>query len=118
VSDYNSIYFPHENTGVKLKSRPIREVEQELADLSSFDFEGAINASRSELPEESPVSDTPVYIKKYRVPTVEGENHLEAEIEFSEVYSVMDAQGHYFIAEDDDAARYIPDSVSSGFYKF
>lgn len=110
----NITYLPEENTGLRLKGESIREIEYRLSNYSALHSTGYRSASRSDLPDNSIVPETTVYIQEYEMPHFEGDNHLNPEPDTGNIYSVAGLDAHYFVA-DEEVSHLLPE-FNSDFY--
>lgn len=115
MDDSNIAYFPEENTGLELKGEAIQEIESGLGDYSVLGYSGYRHASREDLPDNSIVPETTVYIQEYEIPHFEGEDPLNPEPDTANIYSVAGLEAYYFIAEE-EVSRHLPE-FDSDFYE-
>ncbi len=114
MTDPVEVFFPEENTGLRLLGGKVQEVESRLGEHSALDAAGFRKAEPEELPENSIYTPT-VYIQEYKIPYSDDGDHLDPDVQTASLYSVATTDGHYFIAEEEEISSYIPE-LSAEFY--
>lgn len=116
MNESETVYFPDQNTGMEMKGISIGEIESMLGEHSVLDATGFRKASPSDLPDETMKFQSNNYIQEYEIPYFEGDDHLDPQPQIASVYSVASKDGHYFIAENEEVARHLPE-VNLDFYQ-